>query len=95
MSALIPDYAQEEVDNKKRKVRIIIDNTKKDSEGFLKVKEKGLKSLLILKKSTYSNNMILEVVVDLMDLMHAGKSLIYLCLMIDTPQERDYVERYR
>ena len=83
MGALIPNRMQEKFDNKKRKVRIAMDNKKKDSESFLKLKGKGLKSPLILKRSTCSNNVILEVVVDLMDLTRAGKLLVYLCLMID------------
>ena len=68
---------------------------KKDSEGFLTVKGKELKSPLILKKNIHSNNEIPEVVVDLIDLMCLGKSLTCLCLMIDIPQERNYAERHR
>ena len=94
MSALIPDVTQEELNSKKKNVRISIDNVKKDLWGFLKVKGKELKSLLILKKITCSSNGFLEVV-DLMDLMCSGKSLMCLCLMMDIPQERDYTERCR
>ena len=69
MSALIPDYAQGELDNKKRKVRIVMGDTKKDSDGFLKVKGKGL-------KSPPMHNAIPQVVVDLMDPMCIGKLLM-------------------
>ena len=59
-----------------------MDNAKKDSEGFLKVKGKGLKSLPILKNSTHTGNAIPEVIADLIDLMYTGRSLTYLHLII-------------
>ena len=68
MSALIPDYLQEELDSKKRKVRISTNNRMKDPVGFQKVLGKGLK-LPILKRSTCSNKDILVEVVDLIDPM--------------------------
>ena len=64
-------------------------------EGYLKVKEKGPRSLPMLKRSTHAGNVIPDVVVDLMDLVCANVLLTYLCLMIDTPLERDHIERCR
>ena len=94
MSALILDYPQEELDSKKRKVRISTNNRIKDSAGFQKDPGKGLK-LLILKRSTCSNKDIPVEVVDLIDPMYSGKFLRHLHLIIDVPQGRDHVERHR
>ena len=66
----------------------------KDSTGFQKVPGKGLKPP-ILKRSTCSDKDIPVEVVDLIDLICSGKSLTFLCLMMDIPQGKDHVERHR
>ena len=46
---------------------MVTENTKTEIASYVKVRTKGLKSLLALKRSTHASKTIPDVVVDLID----------------------------
>ena len=92
------DSFQLELENKKRKVRVISNGLKADIMNHFKAwpkVPKASKSLLALKKSTYTSTIDSEGIVDLMDLVYTGLAITYLYLIVDILLDRDYMKRYR
>ena len=84
MSASNPNKKnnKEDLDNKKRKVRIEGESTQQDLIGFL-MKLKMPKLPSALKQSACASNSRPNVVLDLIEIVYVGLEVTYLHLMVD------------